>query len=224
MLDPSSILISPSLLSADFTRLADSAHLMEHAGADMLHCDVMDGHFVPNLTFGHPVIAELKQNTTLPLDVHLMISNADDTVGRYIKAGADIISVHAEACVHLHRVIQEIKEAGVLAGVVLNPASPVSMVEHILDDIDLVMLMSVNPGFGGQSFIGRIADKCESLRARCKAKGVNPIIEVDGGINHETALRMAQSGANCFVSGKAIFGADDPVSALQQMRAKLERI
>ncbi|MCL2818181.1 MAG: ribulose-phosphate 3-epimerase [Actinomycetia bacterium] len=221
-IDPSQILIAPSLLSADFTRLGEAIELMEKAGADLLHCDVMDGHFVPNLTFGPPVIAAIKKHTDIPLDVHLMISNTDDTIGWYIAIEPRIISVHAESCIHLHRVIQQIKDAGILAGVVLNPGSSLHMIDDIIEMVDLVMLMGVNPGFGGQSFIESVVDKCIHLDEMCQTHKIRPIIEVDGGINAANAPRLLAAGANCFVAGNAVLGAVDPINAYQELRDGLE--
>ena len=222
MLDANRTLIAPSLLSADFTRLSDALALMEQAGADLLHCDIMDGHFVPNLTFGPPVIAAIKERTSLPLDVHLMISNTDETIGWYLDIEPAIISVHAESCIHLHRIIHAIKERGILAGVVLNPGSSIRMIEDVLGEVDLVMLMSVNPGFGGQSFIENIVEKCIHLVSLCEERGLDPIIEVDGGITVRTAPAMLDAGATCFVAGNAVLGAADPIQAFEDLRAVLD--
>jgi ribulose-phosphate 3-epimerase len=212
------VLMAPSILSADFTRLAEAVELVEGAGADYLHVDVMDGHFVPNLTIGPPVVKALKAVTSLPLDVHLMIDNVDDTVGGYLDAGADLVVVHAEACYHLHRVVGAIRGAGARAGVVLNPATPVSVLEDILPELDLVLLMSVNPGFGGQSFIRTTPDKLHRLRELCYQIGSCADIEVDGGINAETAPLVTAAGARLLVAGNAVFGAPDPVSAVRGIR------
>jgi ribulose-phosphate 3-epimerase len=214
------IQIAPSILSADFTRLAEAIELIERGGADLIHVDVMDGHFVPNLTIGPPVVAALKKIATKPLDVHLMIDNADDTIGWYLDAGADMLTVHVEGTRHLHRVVQRIRNEGASPGVVLNPATPVSLLRDIVGDIDMVLLMSVNPGFGGQSFIPRIIDKTREVVALCAQLGVAvPTIQIDGGINASTIIPCVEAGATCFVAGNAVFGAPDPIAAIAQIRA-----
>jgi ribulose-phosphate 3-epimerase len=215
-----SILIAPSVLSADFTRLAEAVELVERGGADLIHVDVMDGHFVPNLTIGPPVVAALKKIAIKPLDVHLMIDNADDTIGWYLDAGADMLTVHAEATHHLHRVVQRIRSGGASPGVVLNPATPVSALRDILGDVDMVLLMSVNPGFGGQTFIARVVEKTREVVALAAELGVaTPMIQIDGGINAETIVPCVTAGARCFVAGNAVFGAPDPVAAIAQIRS-----
>ena len=216
------LLIAPSLLSCDFTRLGEEARLMERAGADLLHLDVMDGHFVENLTFGPPVIGRLKAATSLPLDAHLMITNADHCVDWYLDVGADYVTVHVEACRHLDRVLNHIRERGAKAGVSLNPATPLDFVEEVLELVDLILIMSVNPGFGGQSFIERATDRIAEVDEMCRFAGVDPLISVDGGINAGTAALAAAAGATCLVAGNAIFGADDPAAALAAIRAAAE--
>lgn len=213
------VLMAPSILSADFTRLAEAVSLVEGAGADYIHVDVMDGHFVPNLTIGPPVVAALKKRCSTPLDVHLMIDNADETVGWYLDAGADLVTVHVEACKHLHRVVQAIHAAGAKAGAVLNPATPVHTLSDILPDLDVVLLMSVNPGFGGQKFIEGVVDKTRQVVEMCEDLGVSPLIEIDGGINEQTAPLVCGAGARMLVAGNAVFGAPDPAAALKAVRA-----
>jgi ribulose-phosphate 3-epimerase len=213
------ILMAPSLLSADFTHLAEAVALVEDAGADLLHVDVMDGHFVPNLTIGPPVIKALKKIARKPLDVHLMIDNPEATVGWYLEAGADIVVVHQEAAPHLHRVIQVIREAGAQPGVSINPATPVDTLTDILPYLDYVLLMSVNPGFGGQSFIEESVGRVAHLVALAERVGASITIEVDGGINAETAPRVVAAGARALVAGNAVFGAADPAAALAAIRA-----
>lgn len=213
------ILMAPSILSADFTRLADAVSMVEGAGADFIHVDVMDGHFVPNLTIGPPVIKALKRVATAPLDVHLMIDNADATVGWYLDAGADWVTVHAEACDHLHRVIQAIKAAGAKAGVSLNPATPASVLTEVIGDLDLVLVMSVNPGFGGQAFIPGSVPKVLELAGMIAASGSDALIEVDGGIDEKTAPLVAAAGARVLVAGNAVFDRPDPGAAMNAIRA-----
>ncbi len=216
------IQISPSLLSADFANLESEAKLMEQAGADLLHLDVMDGHFVPNLTFGPPVIAALKKVTSLPLDAHLMIANADETIDWYLDAGADFVTVHVEAVKHLDRVLAHIHERGAKAGISLNPATPLVFAEEVLEQVDLILLMSVNPGFGGQTFIARAIDRISELDEMCRFSGVEPLISVDGGITAQTASEVCAAGATCLVAGNAIFGAADPVTAVAEIRTAAE--
>jgi ribulose-phosphate 3-epimerase len=220
----SAIEIAPSILSADFTRLADAVKLIERGGADLVHVDVMDGHFVPNLTIGPPVVAALKRVATIPLDVHLMIDNADATVGWYLDAGADMVTVHAEGTYHLHRVVQQIRGAGARPAVSLNPATPVSFLRDILGDVDMVLLMSVNPGFGGQSFIPDVVRKIRELVTLAGELSIAcPKIQVDGGINAQTIIPCVEAGATCFVAGNAVFGASDPIAAIAEIRAAGER-
>lgn len=213
-----SILIAPSILSADFARLGEAVALVEAAGADLIHVDVMDGHFVPNLTIGPPVIKALKRITKLPLDVHLMIDNADDTIAWYLDAGADIVVVHAEACNHLHRIVQTIHAAGAQAGVSLNPGTPVNVLDSIIADLDYILVMSVNPGFGGQAFIPAAIDKIRDIVALAASKGARPRIAVDGGIDIRTAPLVVEAGADTLIAGSAVFCAPDPAQALRDIR------
>lgn len=212
-------IIAPSILSADFSKLGDEIRAAEKAGADWIHVDVMDGHFVPNLTFGPPVIAAVRSATKLPFDVHLMIEKPELSIPAYAAAGADRITVHAEACVHLHRTIHQIKELGLPAGVALNPATPVSVLEPILGDLDLVLIMTVNPGFGGQSFIKQSLVKLRQLRTMLQAQGLDHVhVQVDGGINSETAKLVVDAGANVLVAGNAIFAEQDRAAAIAVLR------
>lgn len=218
------VLIAPSILSADFTDLGAAVRQIQDGGADFVHVDVMDGHFVPNLTIGPPVVKALKRVSTIPLDVHLMIDNAADTVGWYLDAGADWVTVHAEACDHLHRVVQTIHSAGAHAGVSLNPGTPVEMLRDIIGELDMVLIMSVNPGFGGQSFIPRSVERVRRLAALCAEEGVAPLIQVDGGIDPVTAPLVAAAGARCLVAGSAVFCQEDPVAAMNAIREAAHRV
>jgi len=212
------VLIAPSILSADFTELGAAVRLVQSAGADLIHVDVMDGHFVPNLTIGPPVIRALKRVATVPLDVHLMISNAEQSVGWYLDAGADMVTVHVEACDHLHRVVQTIHAAGAQAGVSLNPATPAETLSDIIRELDLVLVMSVNPGFGGQAFIPASIDKIGRLARMISDTHSHARIAVDGGIDINTAPLVVEAGASMLIAGNAVFGADDPARAVADIR------
>ena len=211
-------MMAPSILSADFSRLGEEIRAVEKAGADVIHVDVMDGHFVPNITIGPPVVASVRKITDLPLDVHLMIADADSYIDDFAKAGADWITVHVEACPHLHRTISRIKELGKKAGAVLNPATPLLSLDEILGDLDLVMLMSVNPGFGGQSFIRSSIDKIKNLRKMIHDRELEVGIEVDGGVSPATIEDVAGAGANIFVAGSAVFGKQNYAEVIKEMK------
>ena len=215
-------LIAPSILSADFSRLGEEVKAVERVGADWIHVDVMDGHFVPNITIGPLVVEAVKRVTELPLDVHLMIEDPDQYLEDFARAGSTLMTVQVEACVHVHRTIQAIKALDVKAGVALNPATPLSTIEWILEDVDLVLIMSVNPGFGGQKFIPQALQKIRDLKAMIRAKNPNVLIEVDGGINQETIQSAADAGADVFVAGSAIFGSSDYGKAVRKLRSLIE--
>jgi ribulose-phosphate 3-epimerase len=211
--------IAPSILSADFARLAEEIKDVEKGGADWIHVDVMDGHFVPNITIGPLIVEAVRPHTSLPLDVHLMIENPERYIPDFVKSGADIISVHQEASHHLHRTIYQIKDLGAKAGVVLNPATPVELIKDILPDLDLVLFMSVNPGFGGQSFIPSVVHKIRKCRDWLNEQGITNVdIEVDGGINSETARLCEEAGANVLVAGSAVFNQADRKEAISKIR------
>ncbi len=209
--------IAPSILSADFTQLGEQIAAIEHAGAAYVHVDVMDGHFVPNLTIGPFIVEWVRRATTLPIDAHLMIENPDQFIGAFAAAGANLISVHPEATYHLHRTIGYIHQAGCQAGVVLNPATPLAMIEEVLADVDYVLVMSVNPGFGGQKFIPATLDKLRRLRRMIQTSGARARIEIDGGIGIENAAAVVAAGAEILVAGSAIFGKPDPAKALREL-------
>lgn len=212
------IKIAPSILSADFARLGEEIKDVEMGGADYIHVDVMDGHFVPNITIGPLIVEAIRPITKLPLDVHLMIINPDQYVESFAKAGADIITVHVEACTHLHRTIQQIKALGIKAGVVLNPHTPVSMIEHVIEEVDLVLLMTVNPGFGGQSFIHSVVPKIKQVAHIIQEKKLDVEIEVDGGVTPETAKLCVEAGANVLVAGSAIYNQKNRQAAISDIR------
>ena len=211
-------IVAPSILSADFGRLAEEVRAVEQAGADWIHVDVMDGHFVPNITIGPLVVEGVRKYTELPLDVHLMIENADRYIPDFAKAGADIISVHVEACRHLHRTVSLIKENGKKAGVSLNPSTPLGALEHILPDVDMILLMSVNPGFGGQSFIPGSLAKAKNIREKIDGDGLDIDLEIDGGVKPSNAGKIRKSGVNVLVAGSAIFGGGDYAAAIAGIR------
>jgi ribulose-phosphate 3-epimerase len=213
------IYIAPSILSADFARLAEEVAAVERCGADLLHIDVMDGHFVPNLTVGPPIVEAVKKVTKLPLDVHLMITNADAFIGEFADAGADYLTVHVEACTHLHRTVQSIKEKGVKAGVTLNPATSLHMLDQIISDVDLVLIMSVNPGFGGQHFIPSSFQKIASARQMLDRVRSHALLEVDGGVKPENAAQILDAGADVLVAGSAIFLSQDYAATIAALRS-----
>jgi ribulose-phosphate 3-epimerase len=211
--------IAASILSADFAALGAAVAAAERGGADLIHVDIMDGHFVPNLTMGPPVVASLRKVTRVPLDVHLMIEEPDHYLEAFVRAGAAMISVHVEVLPHLHRTIQRIRELGARAGVAINPATPVGALEEIAGDLDHVLVMSVNPGFGGQTFIPRTESKIRAVRALLDGRGSRAPIEVDGGIDAANAARVVAAGAAILVAGNAIFGSPDPERATRELRA-----
>lgn len=212
--------IAPSILSADFSRLGDEVRAVTAAGADYIHIDVMDGHFVPNITIGPLVVEAVRRVTPLPLDVHLMITDPDRYIPDFAAAGADIIVVHAEACWHLHRTVQLIKSLGKRAGVSLNPATPLSNLEYVLGELDLVLLMTVNPGFGGQSFIEACIPKIQALRGMLDKRGLETELEVDGGVKTDNIARIAHAGADVFVAGSAVFGSSDYATTIAELKRR----
>ncbi|MFZ5568905.1 MAG: ribulose-phosphate 3-epimerase [Thermodesulfobacteriota bacterium] len=216
-------LIAPSILSADFTKLGDEIKAVEDAGADWIHIDVMDGHFVPNITYGPIIVEACRRVTNLPLDVHLMIEKPDLLINDFISAGADLVSVHVETCPHLHRSVQLIRNAGAKAGVALNPATPVAALELVLEHLDFVLIMSVNPGFGGQSFIPETLGKVRQLKDMIRKKNLNPLIQLDGGVNAQTIEKIASAGTDVFVAGSAIFGSGHYDEIIQLFRKTIGR-
>lgn len=218
MATPKRPLISPSLLSADFGNLQRDLDMLNASEADWYHLDVMDGVFVPNISFGFPVMQAMAKHAKKPLDVHLMIVQPEKFIPEVKALGAKVMSVHIEACTHLHRVVQQIKDAGMMAGVVLNPHTPVSSLEEIITEVDLVLIMSVNPGFGGQAFIESSVEKVRRLRALIDRTGSKALIEIDGGVNRETAKRLVEAGADVLVAGSAVFGAPDPAAEIVALK------
>ncbi|OPY10147.1 MAG: Ribulose-phosphate 3-epimerase [Syntrophaceae bacterium PtaB.Bin038] len=216
--------IAPSILSADFSRLGEEIRAVEKAGADLIHVDIMDGHYVPNLTIGPGVVSSLRKTTALPFDVHLMIEDPDRYIDAFAAAGSDILTVHAEAVVHLHRTVHYIKGKGIRAGVSLNPSTPLSCIEEILPDIDLLLIMTVNPGFGGQKFIPGMLPKIRKARELAQSRGLGPAIEVDGGVTPDNIGTLAEAGADIFVAGAAIFGSPSYADTIGRMKSILGRV
>ena len=216
--------IAPSILSADFMRLGEEIKAAEEAGIDMFHIDIMDGHFVPNMTIGPSIVEAINKITDVPLDVHLMIEEPDKYIKDFINAGADYLAVHIEASVHAHRTVQVIKESGVKAGISLNPATPICSLDHVLQDLDFVVLMSVNPGFGGQSFIPQSMDKIKMLKKLIRERGLSTLIEVDGGVKPDNARQVAEAGADMLVMGSAFFSSKDYKSLTKNLRSVLSSV
>lgn len=214
--------IAPSILAADFSKLAEEIKEVEAGGADYIHIDVMDGHFVPNISMGPLIVEAARKVTKLPLDVHLMIENPERYLEDFVRAGADIITVHVEASPHLHRTLQEIRRLGAKPGIVLNPSTPVDSIKHVLEEIDMILVMTVNPGYGGQDFIEAMLSKIGEIKELVLSKGLNIDIEVDGGINAHNARLCKEAGANVFVAGSAIFENADRSAAISEIRSNLE--
>jgi len=213
-----SIIISPSVLSCDFANIQRDVEMINQSDADWFHVDVMDGVFVPNISFGFPVIQAIKKHAKKPLDVHLMIQNPDQYIDAFREAGADILTVHYEACTHLHRTIQAIKAAGMKAGVALNPHTPVDFLQDVIEDLDLVLIMSVNPGFGGQKFIENAILKVEQAKNLIHRKGSHALVEVDGGVNLETGLELVKAGADALVAGNFVFNSENPTKTISDLK------
>ena len=212
-------LIAPSVLSCDFANIQRDVEMINNSKADWFHVDVMDGVFVPNISFGFPVISAIKKHAKKPLDVHLMIQNPDQYISEFKKAGADVLTVHYEACTHLHRTIQQIKEAGMMVGVALNPHTPVHVLEDLIHELDMVLIMSVNPGFGGQKFIEKAIEKVSKVKEMIRKAGSKTLIEVDGGVNTETAIRLLKAGADVLVAGSFVFNSPNPVQTIADLKS-----